>query len=490
MNCFQIFLRCLTAVFVLLWLLGCATPKKSPPGSPVTVPEHWKATNLKSPMTPAGWLSSFHDPKLNFIVGSVVADNFDLKAAAARLEGVIAQSHVTSADLYPQLGAGGGAAATDTPIYNAKSFQYQFDPHNWNYALNLRLGWEADIWGRLRGLSQAGKADTAAAEFTYEGARLSLAGEAAKAWFAVLESREQIHIAEETLESLRKTYELAKTRYDNGAVSSFDVSLSASDATTAEVNLVQRRENYEEARRSLETLLGHYPSAELDSDHAGMPPLATSVPAGLPSELLLRRPDLRAADWNLFASENRVFSAKAERFPRIALTSTAGTPSILLQNITSDQSFLYTVAANLTQPIFDGGRITWNIKLNKAQRDAAAAVYAQQVLVAFREVENALSNEQALLTSEQLQEKALGELSSAYRIAEIRYKAGQIDIVSFLQAQRSMLNQESVLANTHLQRLTNRINLYLALGETYGTKSPASLFRDSALTLPLPKASS
>ena len=482
-------LKPLLGCLVVLGLAGCATPKKSPPGAPVPLPDHWKAPSLRSPITPTGWLSSFHDPRLDSIVGSVIVDNFDLKAAAARLQAAIAQPHVTSADLYPQLGGGGAAGVNDTPLYNAKIFGYQTDPRNWNYTLNLRLSWEIDAWGRLRGLSQAAKANEATAIFAYEGVRLSIAGEAAKAWFSVLESREQIHIAEETLASLRKTYELAKTRYENGAVSAFDVSLSSSDATAAEGNLVLRRENYAQAKRSLETLLGRYPSAEIESDHAELPHLEVSVPSGIPSELLLRRPDLRASDWNLFASENRVFSAKADRLPRLALTSTAGTPSILLQNLTSDQSFIYTLAANLTQPILDGGRITWNIKLTQADRDAAAAAYSQQVLIAFREVENALSNELSLYTREQLQRKALEELRTAYRIAEVRYKAGQIDIVSFLQAQRSMLGQESLLVSTQLLRLNNRIDLYLALGEPYGRKSPASYSRDSSLKLPLPNAS-
>lgn len=489
MSLLQRSLQSLSLGLIVLGMLGCATPKKTPPTSPVALPSHWKATSLRSPLAPSGWLVTFHDPRLDSIVGSVIADNFNLKAAAARLQAAIAQSHVISADLYPQLGGSGSAGISDTPLYNGKTLGYQTDPRHWDYTLNLRLGWELDVWGRLRGLSQAGKSTEASAIFTYEGARLSLAGEAAKAWFAVLESREQIHIAEETLASIRKTYELAKTRYDNGAVSAFDVSLSSADVTTAEGNLVERRENYEEAKRSLETLLGRYPSAELESDHAQMPQITTSVPAGLPSELLLRRPDLRAADWELFASENRVFSAKADRLPRLALTSSAGTPSVLLQNIANDQSFLYTLAANLTQPILDGGRISWNIKFTQAERDAAAAAYAQQVLVAFREVENTLSLEQSLYTREQLQKKALEELRTAYRIAEVRYKAGQIDIVSFLQAQRSMLSQQSLLVNTLLLRLNNRIDLYLALGESYGARSTSSLFRDSALTLPLPKAS-
>ena len=249
-------------------------------------------------------------------------------------------------------------------------------------------------------------------------------------------------------------------------------------------NLVQRRQNYADAKRSLETLLGRYPSAELEDRRASFPRIIPEVPAGIPSELLLRRPDLRAADWNLFASENRLFSAKTERLPKLALTSTAGTPSVLLQDVTNDSSFLYTVAANLTAPILDGGRISGNVKLTKAQRDTAAAAYAQQVLNAFREVENTLSNEVTLVSRQRLQEKALGELRQAYQIATVRYKSGQIDIVSLLQAQRSMLSAESVLMNTRLLMLNNRIDLFLALGESVGPVSPASLFRDSALKLP------
>ena len=473
---------------MVLFIAGCATPKKQAQTSPVIVPEHWEATAIRSPLAPSGWLSTFHDSKLDAVVREVFADNYDLKAASARLQGVVAQSRVTAAQLYPQMGGSAGASINNTPLYNSPGLQYQLNPGNWNYTVNLALSWELDVWGRLRSQTQASKADAASAVFTYEGARLSLAGQAAKAWFAVLESREQIRIAEQTLESLKKTLNLTRTRHDNGAVSSFDVHLSSAGETSAENDLVRRQENFAEAKRTLETLLGRYPSAELDVAHATIPLLIARVPAGIPSELLLRRPDLRAADWTLFASENRVFSAKAERLPRFALTSTAGTPTVLLQNLTNDQSFLYRIAANLTEPILDGGRITWNIKLNKAARDAAAATYAQQVLTAFKEVENALSNESSLLAQQLLQQKALGELREAYRIANVRYKSGQIDIVSLLQAQESMLAAESTLVHIELLRLNNRIDLYLALGESVGQKTPAMQFRDNARVLPLPGA--
>ena len=465
-------------------LVGCATPRKVAPTSPVTPPVNWKATTMKSPLAPSGWLSTFHDVRLDSVIRDVSAGNYDLKAAAARLQGVIAQSRVKAADLYPQLGLRAGASANDTPLYNGRNLQYQLTPGNWNYTVNLALSWELDVWGRLRSQAQGAKADASSALFSYEGARLSLAAEAAKAWFSVLESREQVSIAEQTLASLKKTLALTESRHLNGAVSSFDVHLSSASETSAENDLVQRRENLAEAKRSLETLLGHYPSAETDIAHAQLPNLIPQVPAGIPSELLLRRPDLRADDWTLFASENRLFSAKAERLPRLALTSTAGTPTVLLQNITSDKSFIYTVAANLTEPILDGGRITWNIRLSKATRDAAAATYAQQVLTAFREVENALSNDATLASEQLFQERALEDLRAAYRIANVRYKSGSLDIVSLLQAQNSMLAAESTLVHTRLLRLNNRIDLFLALGESVGPVSLASLFRDSALELP------
>jgi len=480
------FLKSLVQLLVMLFIAGCAIPKKQPPSAPIPVPAHWKATTVKSALAPSGWLSSFHDPQLSSVIGEVLSENYDLKAAAARTQGVIAQSRVTAAQLYPQLGGNAGANVNNTPFYNSPGLSHQISPANWNYTVNFALSWEADVWGRLRSQTQAAKADAASSLFTYEGARLSLAGQAAKAWFAVLESREQISIAEQTLASLKKTLDLTKSRYINGAVSSFDVHLSSASETSAEKDLVQRRENFAEAQRSLETLLGHYPSAELDTKGATLPGLIPQVPAGLPSELLLRRPDLKAADWTLFASENRVFSAKAERLPRLALTSTAGTPTLLLQDLTSNQSFIYRMAANLTDPILDGGRITWNIRLNKANRDAAAATYAQQVLNAFQEVENALSNEATLFSEEQLQEKELEDLREAYRIANVRYKSGQIDIVSLLQAQNNMLAAESTLARTKLLRLDNRIDLYLALGESVGSSEQSVQFRDSIRMLALP----
>jgi len=479
-----------SGLILSLCITGCAIPKKTPPSSPVSIPVGWKATNSRSSLAPSGWLATFHDSKLDSVVREVLSDNYDLKAAAARLEGSIAQSRVTAADLYPQAGVAAAASVSTntTALSNSSGFQYQLNPDNWEYSVHLALSWEVDVWGRLRSLTQAAKSDAASAAFTYEGAQLSLAGQAAKAWFSVLESREQIRIAEQTLASLKKTLDLTRTRHENGAVSSFDVHLSSASETSAENDLVQRRENFSEAKRSLETLLGRYPSAEMDIDHATLPNVIPQVPSGLPSELLLRRPDLRAADWTLFASENRVFSARTERLPRIALTATAGTPSVLLQNITNEQNFIYTLAANLAEPILDGGRITWNIRLNKAARAEAAATYAQQVLKAFREVENALSNEASLFSEQLLQEKALGDLREAYRIANVRYKSGQIDIVSLLQAQNSMLAAESSLVHTKLLRLNNRIDLYLALGESVGPRTPAMRFRDSALTLPLPGA--
>ena len=468
---------------LVVLLGGCATPRKMAPTSPVTPPRNWKATSVKSPLAPSGWLATFHDSRLDAVVREVNADNYDLKAAAARLQGSIAQSRVTAADLYPQLGLRAGATANDSPLYNGRSLQYQLTPGNWNYTVNLALSWELDVWGRLRSQTQASKADAASALFSYEGAKLSLAGEAAKAWFAVLESREQVSIAEQTLASLKKTLALTETRHLNGAVSSFDVHLSSASETSAENDLVQRRENLAQAKRSLETLLGRYPSAEMDIEHAQLPTLIPQVPVGIPSELLLRRPDLRAADWTLFASENRLFSAKAERLPRLALTSTAGTPTVLLQNLTNDQNFIYTVAGNLAEPILDGGRISANIRVNKATRDAAAATYAQQVLTAFREVENALSNDATLASEQVLQERALEDLREAYRIANVRYKSGQIDIVSLLQAQNSMLAAQSTLVHTRLLRLNNRINLFLALGENVGPGAPSSRFRDASLSL-------
>lgn len=446
---------------------GCTLPEKQNPQSPVETPGQWPAGKEKNMGSVQNdWIKTFRDQKLDDLVAEVMAKNYDLQATAARLESARAGARIAGAPLYPQAGASANAGRSDRPWDVG-------DQASESVGLSMNVSWELDVWGRLRGGKAAALAEAAAVEFDYQGARLSLAGQTAKAWFTLIESDLQVQIAQDDVKSVRQTYELTLERLKYGAQSEFDVKLSGASLKAVENNLVGRRETLERAKRDLEVLLSQFPSGKIQNSK-NLPSLAVKIPAGIPSELLMRRPDLRSAEWRYFASENRVFSAKAERLPRISLTSSLGTASDSLRSLFDAQAALWNFAGNLTQPIFEGGRISGQIAQAQARQKEIAAQYSKLVLDAFREVEVALVREESLAQRELLQSEAHRLLQEAYALAEEQYKAGQTDIVSLLEAQRNMLNSRSNLLNTQRLRLENRVDLHLALGGDF-TTPPAPL---------------
>ncbi len=448
------------AGFCLL-MAGCALPEKQPPASPVTPPGQWPAG---SPATKGdvqnNWLGTFRDGTLTQIVQEAITKNYDLQAAAARMESARASAQIAGAPLYPQSGFAANAGRNDQPWSGNTASE--------SVGLSLNLSWEIDVWGRLRASKKAAASDAIASAFDYEGARLSLAGQTSKAWFALIESQLQVKIATDDVESVRQTYQLSEERFKHGATSQFDVKLTGATLKSAENNLVQRRENLERAKRDMEIILARFPAGEIKGA-SDLPVLMTSIPAGIPSDLLLRRPDLRAADWRYFSSENRVFSAKAERLPRISLTTTLGSSSDALRNLFDNQAAFWNLVGNLTQPVLEGGRISGQIAQSQAQQKLAAAEYARLVLNAFREAEIALVREKTLAQREKLQSDAYALLQQAYTLAEEQYKAGQTDIIALLESQRNMLSSRSNLLATQRTRLENRVDLFLALGGDFST---------------------
>ncbi|MDK3161857.1 efflux transporter outer membrane subunit [Kamptonema cortianum] len=454
---------------------GCALPEKQPPSSPVAAPSGWPAGKKNnSGEVQTGWLETFKDKRLDSLVDEAIAKNFDLQATAARLESARAGAQIAGAPLYPQAGFGANAGRADNPWAGGNNASE-------SYGMSLNVSWELDIWGRLRGARAAATADATAAQFDYDGARLSLAGQTSKAWFALIESLLQVQIAEDDVKSVRQTFELTEERLRFGAQSEFDVKLSGASLKAAENNLVQRRENLERAKRDLETILSRFPSGAIEGAPA-LPALAARVPAGIPSTLLLRRPDLRSAEWRYFASENRVFSAEAERLPRISLTSSLGTSSDALRSLFDAQAGAFNLAANLAQPVLEGGRISGQIAQAQARRKEVAAQYSKLVLDAFKEVEIALVRESSLAQREILQAESYRLLQEAYALAEEQYKSGQTDIVSLLEAQRNMLSSRSALLATQRARLENRVDLHLALGGDFSAPASSPTVLPSSVT--------
>lgn len=462
---------------------GCSASPATSPGVvqsrselDVLAPPAYLAAARAEGATVAGLQLDFGDPVLAELLAEAIAANPDLRAAAARVAVAEAEATIAGADLYPHLGFGAsGSRQRDVfvgfPVEDP-SLPSPLSTTVTRLGVSLDLSWELDLWGRLRAGKQAAEGELAAARAAYDGARLSLAAQTAKAWFAVLEASEQLELAEQTLATWRTTEQQIGARYALGVRSPLDLRLTRSQVAASEARTVLRRSALERVARQLEALLGRYPSAEIAaSAKAGRlsawPPMP-AVPAGIPSDLLARRPDLAAAEQRVFAADRRVAAAKASLLPRVALTGSAGTVSDDLAHLLDGDFGVWSLAANLMQPVFEGGRLRGAVRKAKAAAAAEAADYVSTAIVAFTEVENALAGEGWLSAAEEALERAAVEADAAERLASERYRTGIEAYVTLLESRRTSLQADSALIEARRQRLENRVDLVLALGGGVG----------------------
>jgi NodT family efflux transporter outer membrane factor (OMF) lipoprotein len=339
------------------------------------------------------------------------------------------------------------------------------------FGTSLDVAWEADIWGEISSGQAAALADFQAARATFEGARLSLAGQVTKAWFLATQVWRQLELTRATRDNLQGVLDLTLERQRIGQASEQDVRLTRADVASVEDAVRNLEGAYEDAKRSLEVLLGRYPAAEIEVplEFIEMP---GPVPVGLPSELLQRRPDVIAADRRVAASFARVDSAQAAKLPSLTLTGSLGTASDDLGGALDPANAIWNVGANLLVPILDQGGRQLGVEITNAQQEAAVADYAATGLRAFSEVESTLMQESVLADREGFLEQSAADNREAYRLAEVQYDVGAIDQLSLLQIQTRVFNAESQLVSIQGARLTNRVDLHLALGGSF--ESPVS----------------
>ncbi|MCI0438278.1 MAG: TolC family protein, partial [Chloroflexi bacterium] len=295
------------------------------------------------------------------------------------------------------------------------------------------------------------------------GARLSLAARTAQAWFELIEARLQVAVAKESVEGRRTFLKLLRGRFQRGLSRAQEVYLLQTDLSINEFQLAQRHDEYALARRRLEVLLGRYPAGLIETVEA-LPPFPGPLPAGLPSELLARRPDLVAALTRLKAAGLRVKEARAALLPRIQLTSSGGVSSEELNVLLDPKSLVWNVAGGLVQPILNGGRLRNEIRLNQARVEEALASYRNTVLTAFREVEDALTTEIWLGQQEHSLAEAVREAEASVELSKHAFRMGNPDLFSLLDSLRNLLDTRSQHLAVRRQLLSNRISLYLALG--------------------------
>lgn len=452
----------------LAFLAACAgAPERMSPEVGAIIPRDWVAEDRIDGAARKGWLGDFNDPQLSSLVAEALEKNHDLKATAARLATARANSTVAGAGAYPSLDFSGGTSKAQS--LSRAPGGTNSDVNGFNRArstdvgLSFDLAWELDIWGRIRSGQSAAIADVQGAEYNLYGARLSLAGQTAQAWFSAVEAKLQRDLSQETVESFEETTKLVEDRFKTGLSDALDVHVARSDTATARGTLQSREIAYEQALRDLELLLGRYPAAtvKVASDLQAVPP---QIPAGVPADVLERRPDILSAERNVAANFKRVSAARAARLPRISLTASGGTSSDALRDLIDPKNNVWNLALNMVTPILDGNRLDGELRLAKANQKEAVANYGSTVLRAFSEVEQALASEALLAERETQVTLAADEAWQAFERAREQYSRGIGEILTVLDTQRRALNARSEVLQVKAERLRNRVRLHLALG--------------------------
>ena len=446
---------------------SCATtPPYTPPVLEIVTPESWTTSADAGAAPDFAWWNDFGDTGLGDVVRTALEQNYDLRAAAARLEEAAADSRIAAADLRPtvQVGLNGSRRKQNFigfPIPGGENrvLSTVFT----NYGVSVDTTWEADLWGRLRSGAQAALADLQSRAADLRGAQLSIAGQTVKTWFAIAEARQQLRLAEATVDSFSISSGQVRERFEEGLRPSLDVRLALSNLASAEALREQRRQQLDVTVRQLEVLLGRYASGTLPTPST-LPDTPPAIPGGLPAELVSRRPDLVAAERRIASARQRLNVARAELYPRLSLTGNTGTATSALTDLIDGNFGVWSLVGSLLQPVFQGGRLRAGIDRAEARAAEELAVYANTALQAFAEVETALAAEEFLDERERYLETAAEQSRAAESLADDRYRTGLDDYITVLNSQRLALQAEGDLIAARRQRLENRVDLYLALG--------------------------
>ena len=403
----------------------------------------------------SGWLATFGDEQLENIVVEVLENNRSLAVAAANLDVAAGLATQAGARLVPAVSLGGGSQGSSRGSNSTTST-----------GVSLNVEWEIDVWGRLSAGASASEEAFRASEADFEFARQSLVAQTAKAWFLATEANLQKKLAQEASDIYRKLLEIAKTRLEVGKSNPQDVYLAKADLASAEERLRQTQGAFKQAVRSLEVMLGRYPSAELEvpSEFVPVPP---AIPVGLPAQLLERRPDLRSAERLVASAFQRIEEAKAAMLPRLSLTASGGSSSNELIDLLGVSKGFFSLGANFLASFDVGGELQAQVEIETAKQAAALANYGGTALRAFNEVETALTNETLLQERELFQISAVENNRKALNVVETQYEFGQVDFLSVMQMQAKTLNTRIGLIRLKNARLTQRIDLHLALGGNF-----------------------
>jgi NodT family efflux transporter outer membrane factor (OMF) lipoprotein len=420
----------------------------------VAVPGAWKTTPAGPGAVTDNWLTTFNDAQLSAAVAQAIAANPDLRVGAARVEQAMLYAKLAGAKLYPSV-----------DLLGRTGLKLSGDNSGLQGAL-LTMTWELDLWGRVRYGRAAATADAASAEADFAYARQSMAAAVAKSWFLATEAGLQAAMARETVGEGERLVSLAEDRARVGVGNDEDVYVARASLGTSRDLLREIELAREQAIRALELLMGTYPAAAavVSPQLPGQP---DAIPAGLPSELLERRPDVIAAERRVAAAFHRVHEAKAARLPTITLTSGVSVISSQLFELKEHDNPVWNLGVGLLAPIYKGGALKTQVDIRTVEQKQAVAGYASVGLRAFGEVETALSAENAAREREQILTQTLADARRAYEIVQTQFKVGSTDLRYVTQRQLALNATQSALIRMQAEQRVQRVNVHLALGGSF-----------------------
>lgn len=471
-------LRAAAVSVALLFLTGCSVgPDHVRPQAAADIPEQWARPTLAATLPREEeaphwrWWESFGDTTLNALVDEALVFNNDLAAAAGRVLEAEALLGGAKANQWPRVEVGG--TASRSKISSSQTFGL-LNPYRNSYSLNANLSYELDLWGRLSRGKEAALATLLASEQDRRAVAQGLIASVVRTWLEIRELQLQVALNEGTVRNFSQNLETVRGRYQRGLVTALDVHLAAQNLASAQAAGPGFSQNLARARRQLEILVGRYPAGSVKADDfetaglavkaASLPAPLPAVPAGLPGQLLERRPDIAAAELRLHASVAQVGEAKAALYPRISLTGSAGSTSPELGDLFTQPTNIWSLAGNLFMPLLNRGATKAQAEAAAARAEQAAAGYRSTVLQAFAEVENALDQDFHQASQEEYLTESVAQARRAVELAESRYGRGLDNILVALESQRRLYTAESSLLTTQRLRRTARVNLIQALG--------------------------
>ncbi len=446
---------------------GCAMiPRYSRPPAPV--PDAWPvgAAATGGEAAPAaaevGWREFFTDARLRSVIEMALADNRDLRVASLNAERVQALYRIQRGEMYPGIGVMASGEVYRLPENMAEGGDAEIvEQHSVHVGV---ASWEPDFFGRIRSLRASALEQYLATEQAHVAGRISLVAGTAGAWLVLAADLEGLRLARSTLETQRSTLDLIRASRDVGMTSDLDLSQAESQVEAARAAVVRLEGLVAVDRNALDLLVGAAVAEDLLPDGLGPVTVSRGVSPGLPSEVLLRRPDILLAEHRLKAANANIGAARAAFFPRVTLTAGAGTLSPELSDLFSSGTRTWTFAPSIVAPIFAGGALRANLKASRVEREIAVAEYEKAIQKAFAEVSDALTLRKALAAQREAEESLVRALEDTFRLSEARYRGGLDGYLGVLIAQRSLFAAQQALVGVRLAEQVNLVTLYKVLG--------------------------